>query len=372
MIVLFSLGLILYLFFTLVVNRDFLWGDERAFTIAGSAWIRGVITGQKPGFSVRGWTLQRTSDSPPLSKLITGTFIQVLSAFGVGTYPIPIRVHCSIFLSATGVVCYSISRKLGNELTGLLAWFLVVLQPILHPEDIRVLLSSLDITCAFFSSMCVYFLLQDRTKDLLLSGVFFGLASLSKYVAIPMLPPFILFWTLLNSKESLEALKKTALVTVTGLGLHVVFNPMITVPSLRETMINWQIREANVYFQWSSDQILLLQAFLGKAPLDVALTRFILRMFSLPIQLVAGYYLMLFALIAIFYAAYNHISLSKKELFPLLWFIFTFLFLELHWKHHPYYKVLLFPALAVFNSLFWTDRLKFGRIFFYEWAKGES
>ena len=316
-----------------------------------------MITRQEPGFFVQGWTLQRTSDSPPLSKLITGIFIHVLSAFGVSRYPVPIRLHSSILLSGTCVVCYLIGRKLGNELTGLLAWLLVVLQPILQPEGAYLLLSSLDITCLFFSSLCVFFLLQDRTRNLILSGVFLGLASLSKYVAIAILPPFILTWTLLNSKQSGEALKKTALVIVIGLGLHISFNPMITNPSLRETMINWQIREGNVYFQWSSDETQLLQAFLGKAPLDVALTRFMLKMLYLPIQFTAGYYLMLLTLIAVFYAGYRHISLSREELFPLLWFIFTFIFLELHSKHHSYYKVLLFPSLAIFNSVFWVHRL---------------
>ena len=106
---------------------------------------------------------------------------------------------------------------------------------------------------------------------------------------------------------------------------------------------------------------MLLQAFLGKAPLDVALARLILKMFSLPIQLTAGYYLMSLTLIAVFYAGYKHTTLSRRELFPLLWFIFTFLFLNLHWKHHPYYKVLLFPSLAVFNAVFWTGRLKVGK-----------
>ena len=283
--------------------------------------------------------------------------MHVLSVFDVGRYPVPIRLHCSILLSGTCVVCYLISRKLGNELTGLLAWLLVVLQPILQPEGAYLLLSSLDITCLFFSSLCVFFLLQDRTRNLILSGVFFGLASLSKYVAIVILPPFILTWTLLNSKQSGEALKKAALVIVIGLGLHIAFNPMITNPSLRETMINWQIREGNVYFQWSSDETQLLQAFLGGPPLDVALTRFMLKMLYLPIQFTAGYYLMLLTLITVFYAGYRHISLSREELFPLLWFIFTFIFLELHSKHHSYYKVLLFPSLAIFNSVFWVHRL---------------
>ncbi len=353
---LFLAGTVLYLFFTLIVYKDLFWGDENAFTIAGSFWVQGVITRQESRYFVEGWTLQRTSDSPPLSKLITGIFVHILSAYGVSSYPIPIRIHSSILLSGSWVLCYSISRKLGDETAGLLAWCLVLLQPILQPEGAYLLLSSLDITCLFFSSLCVFFLLEDRTRNLVISGVFFGLASLSKYVAVAILPPFILTWNLLNGKKSGEALRKTILITVIGLSLHVAFNPMITDPFLRETMINWQTREGNVYFQWSSDETRLLQAFLGETPIDVALIRFMLRMLYLPIQLTIGYYLMLFTLIAIFYAGYRHISLSRKELFPLLWFIFTFLFMELHSKHHSYYKVLLFPSLAIFNSIFWMRR----------------
>jgi 4-amino-4-deoxy-L-arabinose transferase-like glycosyltransferase len=321
------------------------------------------MTGQKPDYFVLGWTLQRTSDSPPLSKLITGIFIHTLSVFGV-TKPIPIRLHCSILLSGTSVICYSIAKKLGDESTGLLAWFLVTIQPILQPEGAYLFLSSLDITCIFFLSLSAYYLLQDNTKGLVLTGIFFGLATLSKYVAFVILPPFILTWTMLNSRNNSEAIKKTAIATGIGLILHLLFNPMITVPTLRETMINWQIREGNVHFQWSADRILLLQAFMGKSPLDVSLTRFMLKMYSLPIQLIAGYYLMSFTLLTIFYAAYNRITLSREELFPLLWFFFTFLFLELHWKHHSYYKLLLFPSLAIFTSLFWINREKIHRRLF--------
>lgn len=351
----FFAALVLYLYFTLIVNKDLFWGDENAFTIAGYFWVKGIVTGQKPDYFVLGWTLQRTSDSPPLSKLITGTLIHTLSVFGVEK-PIPIRIHCSVLLSGTCVICYSIAKKLGNESTGMLAWVLVMMQPILQPEGPYLLLSSLDITCIFFLSLSVYELLQDHNKRLVLSGIYFGLATLSKYVAFVILPPFILTWTMLNSENNSEALKKTAIATGIGLVLHLLFNPMLTVPTLRNTMINWQIREGNVHFQWSADKILLLQAFTGESPLDVALTRFILKMFSIPIQLVAGYYLMSLTLITVFYAGYNRITLSRKELFPLLWFIFTFLFLELHWKHHSYYKVLLFPSLAIFTSLFWTSR----------------
>ena len=360
-VILFVLGLAIYLYFSLIVNRDLFWGDERAFTIAGYFWVKGIITGQKPEFFVQGWTLQRTSDSPPLSKLITGVLIQALTPLGLGRFPVPIRIHCSILLSGTGVICYLIARRLGDEKTGLLAWLMAVLQPVFQPDGPYLILSSLDITCIFFTSISVFLLLKRDGRSLLLSGVFFGLASLSKYVAIAILPPFILTWSLLTSKQVREAIRNAVFVIAVGLSLHIALNPMLTIPSLRETMINWQIREGNVFFHWSGDEILMLRAFFRERPLDVALIRFILKIFSLPISFIAGYYLMLTTLISIFYAGYMRIQLSRREIFPLLWFAFTFFFLGLHWKHHSYYKVLLFPALAVFNAIFWTNRFGLGK-----------
>jgi len=362
-ILVFAVSTVFFLSFNLLVNSDHTWGDERAFAIAGERWILGLLEWKKPSYYVSGWTLQRTSDSPPISKIITGAFILLFSRVGYSRYPVPIRVHSSLFLAGVCAISYLIGRRLADDSVGFIAWLLLLFQPILQPNGPDMCLSSLDITCLLFICASVYFMLNPRSlRNTLISGILFGFATLSKYIAFVILPPLFFVWTLLCSGSLKESMKLGAIFFCTGFVLHLLLNPYLTVPALRNTMTYWQFREGNVFFRWSSSEIPLVQAFLGETNFDIVMIKLLLRMFTLPAEIFMSYYLVQLSVLTLLYASWRRITLSTREIFFFLWFSLSLTFMEIHSKHFPYYDIILFPSLAIFLSVFWWRRKQIGKL----------
>jgi len=347
-----------FLVFNLMINYEYTWGDERAFTIAGNQWIRGLLEGKEASYYVSGYTLQRTSDSPPLSKIITGSFSLLLSKIGYGSYPIPIRIHSSLFLAGICTISYLIGRSLAGDSAGFVAWILLLFQPILQPQGPEICLASLDITYLFFIATSVYFMLNPESlRNLLIASIFFGFASLSKYTAFFILPPFFFVWILLHNRSLKETIKSEAIFLAVGVFLHLLLNPYLTDPILRETMISWQFREGNAFFKWASNEIPLVQTILDREGFDITIVKLIIRFYTLATELLMSYYLLQLSIMTLFYAAWRKESLTRDELMPFLWFAFSLLFMQIHSKHFFYYDIILFPGLALFLSTFWKKRI---------------
>ena len=343
--------------YSLMLFGTYSWGDERALSIVGPIWLTGILEGKELTYFISSWTLSRTSVHPPLSKILTGAFQLVMSYFGFGDYPVPIRVQSSIFFAFTCVATYVLGERIGGQKTGLLSWLLFIAQPFLQPVDPSVALSSLDITCIFFSLCSIIIILRPEgtIKQFILAGLFFGLASLSKYVPLAVFPPLVLVWLLYRMQGKKKILERFTVFLSSGILVQFLGNPLLWSAKTFNFMLSWQTRQDNTVLRWVSNDSPVLQAILGDADLNRSVVRWVCWLLSFPTELFLNYYVVMITFPILIYASLRGVKLSRETILVFLWFALTFLFMEVHLKHFSYYDMLLFPPLSVICSRVLTD-----------------
>jgi len=347
----------IHLTYSLMLFGTYSWDDETALSIVGPIWLRGILEGKELTYFISSWTLSRTSVHPPLSKILTGVFQLVMSYFGLGNYPIPIRVQCSIFFAFTCIGTYVLGERVGGKNTGLLSWLLFIAQPFLQPVGPSVALSSLDITCVFFSLCSIIVILRPEgtAKQFILAGLLFGFASLSKYVPLAVFPPLVLVWLLYRIQGKKEILKRFTAFLSSGLLVQFMGNPLLWSAKTFNFILYWQTRQDNTVLRWVSNDSPVLQAILGDAELSRSVVRYACWLLSFPTELFLNYYLVMITFPLLIYASLRGVKFSQETILVFLWFALTFLFMEIHLKHFPYYDMLLFPPLSIICSRILTD-----------------
>jgi len=168
------------------------------------------------GQSIPGWTKLSFHDHPPLVFLVQHWFIKI---FGVNLWGI--RLSSAFFGLLSIYLLFLIGRKLFSQKVGLMATGLLAA---------NVLMVSLSRTAMqeaqviFFILLTVYLFLKagDNPRWYLASGAVFGLALLSKYTAIFLVIPLLIYLLFYNR----SAFRKQHLYGGILIGL-IVFSPVV-------------------------------------------------------------------------------------------------------------------------------------------------
>jgi len=180
----FSSSLLVYLLFLLIWKRDCYVPDETLYHSVGLAYVRGIASGDPNVFLLN-------CEHPPLAKIITGVFVIGLDAFGLGGYPFPTRIHFSLAVALLAVSVFKIGEKLGGRRAGYLFWLFFLPVPAVTSTNYY---SVVDATSLLFLLLAFKSFLLERRY--LRGGVLYGLASLSKFVPLPLFPAMIISWIL--------------------------------------------------------------------------------------------------------------------------------------------------------------------------------
>jgi 4-amino-4-deoxy-L-arabinose transferase-like glycosyltransferase len=196
--------------------------DELLYPFAGKLYLQGLASFD---FSV----LKVSPVHPPLSKLITGIFVSLVGPLGFSDI-MALRLQTSIVSALTCVVMFAIGSKMDRRV-GLLSWALLSLDPL----SIRFVVASLDVTSLFFASLSIWTFLKTRqnsNRNYLFSGLFLGLAGLSKYMAFPIVLGAFTLIMIGERVPSRILLSRISLVTASAIVLLVIGNPLLWPPQL--------------------------------------------------------------------------------------------------------------------------------------------
>lgn len=131
------------------------------------------------------------------------------------------RIPIILLALLLGFFVYKWSKELWGEKAGLFSLFLYTLSPTVLSQGILVN-TDLGIATFMFISFYYFYKLLDKStkKNLILSGVFFGLAMLSKFTALYMLPMYGVIYAIKSYKEknwNIDLLKKLVIIGLIAL-----------------------------------------------------------------------------------------------------------------------------------------------------------
>lgn len=311
--------------------------------------------------------------NPPLSKIVLGLFRLAFDYLGVDVFPIPSRLLSTAAIGLTCVYVFAIGHKVKDLSTGLLAYLLLTPSFVLIPYEFwvsgelngfRISLDwaygfnrVTDSTCMLFLTLSVYYLLG---KDMRISraAIFYGLASATKYVAIPIIPSFFLLHSLSQDNDLRKTSKKLLTLIVVGVVVFIVGNPL-TWSIGRATKTLSTVRGA---FEFQT----LLSETLWKMiteDFDYYLFRFLIHFIALPVGLFIEVYLVQMFAIILLLQLVGKLPFISEQMSMIEWSSVVFLTLSMiksivigGWIIN-YYSILLFPPLSIFCSLSLSERL---------------
>ena len=225
--VLFFISFTVRLFFWFFRVSSFIgWGiyDIQTYINAGKSYAQGLIQLDLEKFGVN-------CEHPPLAKLILGLGIYALSPL-LGDFKAAMMVLC-VVSSLTAVLVYFIGASLGGERAGLIAWSLLTFDPYV----IHWTVAWLDVFVNVFMTASFFFMVKkDMTvyKRWILAGLFGGLSTLSKYIAVPY---FFLLSILLSKRLRLMILSIVVCVVI-----HICLNVHLWMPQTLANAISLNVK----------------------------------------------------------------------------------------------------------------------------------
>ena len=258
---------------------------------------------------------------PILWPLIIGFF------WKIGLNEILTARIAEIFISAFCIIfTYYIGKKIFNQKTGLIAALLLAVSPTFFYFS-GMLLSELIST--FFSLAAVYSFLRKRY---FITGVFFGLAFMTRFLQLLIFISLVLSIFLYNFKFSKEKCSKEYLKMLLSISVGFVL-------SILPFLILNQILYSNLLFPFTQQYELSINSgWLNYMPINF----YFLRMFR-----ESPLYLLFVP--ALFYIFKN---LTRYKLFIVLIFIITFSFFNLITQKEMRFLIILLPFMYLIISYF--------------------
>ena len=222
------------------------WGgiDEHLYTVMGYEYLDGI---QRLDFS----SFLLNAEHPFLAKLLVGMVGLLLTPAGFGEYPVPSRVESSLAASVVCLVVFLIVEHEAGSKYALFSWTILVLSYVLYPLERFIgpeingisftdpdfgignqsfLVVPIDNTCLMFSSLSIYLLAwRAERRELLLAGILYGLASLSKLTGFFAMGLFLLGWLSFKSDTTREWLSRSLWVLGIGWLVFFLMNPSVWV-----------------------------------------------------------------------------------------------------------------------------------------------
>ena len=337
----------------------YLYPDDLLYPFAGKLYLQGLASGDFSVFKV-------SPAHPPLSKLITGIFVSLLGPLGTSDI-MALRLQTSLFSALTCVVIFSISSRMDKRV-GLLSWALLSLDPL----SIRYVVASLDVTSLFFASLSVWAFLRTRknsNRNYLFSGLFLGLASLSKYLAFPIVLGAFTLVMIGERVRSRTFFSRISLVVAAAIVLLVLGNPLLWPPQLigfsGYRVILGDTAGYSVVNPSGTGGLVLTALDWLEPALKTWNTRysiFYLSMFAqgtlvYPLPIFQSSYLPWIFLALLPLLAWRKYELGGLRFISLLWFSTGFLMLWIPVKSQveTYYLLWLQPPLAIFSATSMAD-----------------
>jgi len=336
----------------------FLIPDELWYPQLARLYVFGLASGDLSVFKVN-------AVHPPLSRLFTWLFMSLLGPFGFSDIH-ALRFQSCLFSALTCVLVYSIVRSSFSRSAALFAWALLTLDPL----SIIFSIASLDVVSLFFAVLSFYILLrtrQDSIRKCFFSGIFLGLAALSKYFAYPIVL-FAISLIMISRRYHFKFIvSRVLLLAMSSAVILVVGNPLLWPPQITGFSGFDAFMEDSRHALYATDrgfEIITPLDWLGKVLKAQygSLKIFYLSMFShgmlvYPLSIFQNSYLPWLFLASLFLSAKLRSKLERLKLDSLLWFSASFLFFWMVVKSQivPYYSVWLQPPLAVFLAVFIVD-----------------
>ena len=335
-VLVFSVTLSVYLLLLLGYKSSQMIPDEEKRMCAGITYIRGLLSGDPTAFYVH-------PQHPPLAKLITGMITLLLEPVGLGHYPVPPRLHFSLVVAILGMLAYNVGLHVDGQTTGLLFWLLFL--PIPFASSINYY-STLDVTSLLFLCLGFYFLLVEKRKWI--GGIFYGLASLSKYVPLPLFPIVTLSWNLYDGvdRKTVANMFQSFLV---GLAIVFVGNPLLwNLESLQLMMGTLSIHQQSSTI-WTSP---LLHFMEGRKEVVFEIVALLFYLISYPSEKFLGLNLFIPFIVILYWSVLKRHRLSRFQVFLLLWTSTLYLFHAVHRIRMWYHDIwVLVPAYLLIASL---------------------
>jgi len=334
--IVFIITLSVYLLLLLGFRSSQAIPDEKKRMYAGIAYARGLLSGDLTAFRVH-------PQHPPLAKLITGVITLLLEPVNLAHYPIPPRLHFSLVVALLGVLAYGVGERIDGHPSGFLYWLLFLPIPFLSSTNYY---SVLDVTSLLFMCIGFYFLLVEKRK--LIGGFFYGLSSLSKYVPLPLFPIVVLSWSIYDGADRNTI---TDMLQSFLLGLMVVFvgNPLLWSLESLQLMMGTLSTHQQSYAIWTSP---LLHFVEGEKNAVFEIVAFLFHLISYPSEKFLGLNLFIPFIIMLYWSVLKHHTLSRFQVFLLLWTSTLYLFHAVHRIRMWYHDIwVLIPAYLLIASL---------------------
>jgi hypothetical protein len=338
---LFSVPFILRLVYAFYFCPIVLVPDEFLYPYCGRLYINGMLTGDFSVFAVN-------STHPPLSKLLTGVFVLAFAKVGL-TEIQSLRLQDSLFGALTCVLVYFFGLKL-NRKVGWLAWLFLTFDW----ASIKDVIASLDVTYLFFLVFSMFFLFdffnEREHRQLLISGIFFGLAFLSKYVALPIFLGAYLLWWAYRKIPIRDGIRNLLFLLVVGSAILIAGNPLFWSAEGWMIAYNRQVKAGHgaTLFKFMLDS-LVQRKLVMVAIWNFSLSLFALMLFPLGRILDSFLIWVMFALLV--FMACKRRSFQGEEMLFFLWFASGFVFYWFLAKQLFYYVIVFYPPLALYCSL---------------------
>ena len=310
--------------------------DEITRMSAGVAYAKGLLSGDLTVFRIH-------TQHPPLAKLITGIISLLLEPLNLGYYPVPPRLHFSLVVALLGILAYNVGSHVHGQSAGFLFWLLFL--PIPFVSSINYY-STLDVTSLLFLCLGFYFLLVKKRKWI--GGIFYGLASLSKYVPLPLFPIVTLSWNLYDGVDR-KTLGKMLQSFLLGLAIVFIGNPLLWNPESLQLMTGTLSLHGQSHAIWTSP---LLHFIEDRKKAAFEIVAFLFYLISYPSEKFSGLNLFIPVIIILYWSVLKRHRLSRFQVFLLLWTSTLYLFHAVHRIRMWYHDIwVLVPAYLPVASL---------------------
>ncbi len=369
--ILFVVSFLANLYYGLVVHGDYFDRDEYWYFDLGLTHIEYISRGDFNFATMPGYAYDT---NPPLSKILLGLLRVFLGFFGLDGYPFATRVQTSIAIAIVGLAVFSLGCIQKNRSSGFLAWILFTPSLILVPYEFWVSAElngfriSLDwsygftriqdTACMAFLTLSVFFLVSNEPRTIL-SGIFYGLASLTKYTAIPIAPILLLLYSFSHRNKNPKVLRESSKILLVGAFVFLLGNPLIWGTGRVAQTIS-AARESQEFGTRISDAL----RDMATKDFDYYLFHLLMHIVTLPVGLYIELYLVQLFVLILLWRIVQRRTFERWNVFNLEWISAVFLTLSMiktiaigGWITN-YYVILLLPPLSLFCSLALTDGLE--------------
>ena len=370
-LILFSVSLLANLYYGIVVQGTYTEGDEHWYYDLGLTHIKYISRGEFTFATIPGYS---HDTNPPLSKIILGLLRVLLGFFGFDSYPLVARVQTSIAIALTGLIVYDLGCRQKSRFSGLLAWLLFTPSFILVPYEywvspelngFRISLDwsygftrIQDTACMMFLSLSVYFLVRGN-RGTILSGISYGLASITKYTALPIIPTLHLLYLLSKRECRSKILQEFTKLLIIGSFVFLLGNPLLWGTDRVAQTIS-AVRDVQEFKTRLSEALWNMVA----KDFDYYLFRLLIHIIAFPVGLFIEMYLVQLFVVILLWRLFSRGTFEEWNVFNLEWASAVFLTLSMigsiaigTWII-SYYAILLLPPLSLFCSLALSDGLE--------------